>query len=1238
MSDDLVFSGHDHDALLSVDEMDSVWSSNAGLTQTFNKQIKSRSFYNKQFDCFNLPAYDPSVSDDSSRSINGDIFNVAKDLDKNKMEHGRGFVKRGLNGMGFVESVSGCGGVIGAFKKSYNNRVENRRRNGGNDVHFDAMKRTTKKCDVQFNNVSDSGDGPVVNATSQSRALPKFNGDKNVIKLNVPDVVTNYCDDVYVVEDHNDIDHLESLNKVLESCSDGVQGGGVGSSDLNCSSTPPTTGFSKLFKESASNGDNLMKVKKVDAINVLLMNARSLQDKAAEVATVAEELETDILLITETWMDGLAVQVRGFVKVALDSKTKGHGGGSAIYVRQRLFASCREIAVKNKKNSDNGFQIAAIECLDFTIVCVYRSPSIVKGDSCTQAKLANILEKNFKNSSKLIICGDFNLPSIKSWDNEAPMHGSRSDLFLKNMSDSLGWHQIIHEPTHDLGNILDLVFVEDLCDVSDAKVLNQKDYFSDYKLDHKLITFRINLNQVLRNETKKVIILHKKLDIQKYHEELDKCNLNKIEHDYKYDLNAYYGAIKDAIISSYMKAVPTKPITEGVASKLDQEVKSLVKKVRKFRRKRDWRNFRIFKKRLNGAHQKMKKDDLMKWIQKMDRDRNHLYKTFKEANNGKKSIRCLQDPDGNYTRDEKEMADLLQQKYTGNFGDKTEKSVNWEDSIGDKEKLDSILLTEEEVESKINSLPLKTSCGMDEVNNIMLRKAIRKIVRHLTNIYNLSIQTGVFPEDSKVTRVLPVPKGGDLSLVENWRPVSLGSNFFKPCESMIRDRIEVFLDNSAFFSESQFGFSFNISREDNLTKHLKRLLDITNGGGKASTILWDYKAAFDLVDHGILLDKLYACGVTGMVGRWIENWLKDREQEVEINQKRSVRTAITSGVLQGSVLGPTLFKIFVNDAPNIVVNIDGVWISLFADDTKMAARTETEEEAAKLQLAIDGLVEYSEFNKMKPNLKKLVVLHHNHVRGSEPRFTADGVEIPAVDSAKDLGVLVDRGLTFGDHFSRNYGRAYQATIQSLRRIKGSNFSTFHLVWNLYILPVLINGVLITGIDHDKKAIKDFHRIYRIFWSKKCPPKDYDTPMPLPPNLQVNLEEWIYIFKIRRNMLKVTHDVPSIPVVSRKHLDREVKRVPSTLEQLENLNDRRKIVRDVASRMSIKFDTLMSTLDDNKFEDRQVKFNLEKFRVYIRKNILEQTEDYKNLAGSLQRGRLWSQFDAWRIKRNKLRSS
>ena len=110
------------------------------------------------------------------------------------------------------------------------------------------------------------------------------------------------------------------------------------------------------------------------------------------------------------------------------------------------------------------------------------------------------------------------------------------------------------------------------------------------------------------------------------------------------------------------------------------------------------------------------------------------------------------------------------------------------------------------------------------------------------------------------------------------------------------------------------------------------------------------------------------------------------------------------------------------------------------------------------------------------------------------------------------------------------------------------------------------------------------------------------------------------------------------MVSRKHLDREVKRVPSTLEQLENLNDRRKIVRDVASRMSIKFDTLMSTLDDNKFEDRQVKFNLKKFRVYVRKNILEQTEDYKNLAGSLQRGRLWSQFDAWRIKRNKLRSS
>ena len=213
----------------------------------------------------------------------------------------------------------------------------------------------------------------------------------------------------------------------------------------------------------------------------------------------------------------------------------------------------------------------------------------------------------------------------------------------------------------------------------------------------------------------------------------------------------------------------------------------------------------------------------------------------------------------------------------------------------------------------------------------MLKECIDFVALPLLHIFNLSLSTGIFPSQLKTSRIIPIFKKGNKSRVANYRPVSLMSFFGKVLEKIIKKQIEEFLSESKYIRDSQHGFSRGKSCLSNLLICQDSIIQMIDEGSSVDIIYLDFQKAFDKVPHHRLLEKIKEAGVEGELLNWLGNWLKGRTQRVGINGCFSDWSEVTSGVPQGSILGPLLFTIYINDLE------DGISSKMlkFADDSKL---------------------------------------------------------------------------------------------------------------------------------------------------------------------------------------------------------------------------------------------------------------------------------------------------------------
>ena len=230
------------------------------------------------------------------------------------------------------------------------------------------------------------------------------------------------------------------------------------------------------------------------------------------------------------------------------------------------------------------------------------------------------------------------------------------------------------------------------------------------------------------------------------------------------------------------------------------------------------------------------------------------------------------------------------------------------------------------------------------------------------------MEEGRIPDDWRLANVTPIFKKGKKGDPGNYRPVNLTNVIGKVMERVVKGNLTNFIERNNLISNSQHGFRAGRSPQTNLIEFMNVTTKWLDDEERFDVIYLDFSKAFDKVCHSRLMVKLEEVGVTGKVLDWLGDWLKGRKQRVKVEDDFSEWMEVVSGVVQGSVLGGILFDLFIDDIDEAAV---GATVKKFADDTKIAKRVETEEDAEQMQRIVDNLAIWAEHwgmdNTMKPS-------------------------------------------------------------------------------------------------------------------------------------------------------------------------------------------------------------------------------------------------------------------------------
>ena len=681
------------------------------------------------------------------------------------------------------------------------------------------------------------------------------------------------------------------------------------------------------------------------------------------------------------------------------------------------------------------------------ILVIYRSPN---SSEVNNNELISLINNTYHlNSDELIILGDFNYPSI-NWNTlstDKHPHSAEYSILKCVLDNSL--LQYVTSPTRQRGsdrpNILDLVFAK-------RDVISNLSIISPIgKSDHASITFDINISSYKQSSSTKKLNFFKAdyISICSHIRKIDWSPLLKssdIDYAWNYFISKIYPLID--------KFVPLHCDSKHQINLSSSEILLIKSKHRLWTRYMENQTpenrlkYTRARNKVKNLARRKRNDFENSLACNSKKNPKAIWKYINSKSKNSSSITCITSEDGTKLYGDQEIAETFN-KFFASVYQKEPLGLPTIPQESDK-TLAHITISEAEVLHQLKEININKPPGPDNIHPKFLMETSNLISKPLTHLFNLSLKSGSLPKDWKTSKVTPIFKSGSKSCTNNYRPISVNSNVCKILEKILRDALMSHLMNNNLLSVEQHGFVPKKSTCLQLLLYMDRLTEAFENNSSLISVYFDFRKAFDTVPHKRLIHKLKTVGITGHLRSWLENYLENRFHYVQVGHSKSTLVKQTSGIPQGTILGPILFLIYVNDLPKCI-NATSL---LFADDLKIFSDNIN----LNLQTEINKLSDWSENWLLKFNPLKCKYMSYGNEMVLPLHINNSPIE--NTNQQKDLGIIFDSKLDFNQHIHEKVSKANQILGIVRRSFKFLNYSSFLKLYKALVRNHLEYGVVI----------------------------------------------------------------------------------------------------------------------------------------------------------------------------------
>ena len=837
-----------------------------------------------------------------------------------------------------------------------------------------------------------------------------------------------------------------------------------------------------------------------EELTILHINIRSLIKNINKLEQLLVNMKEtpDAICVSETRLkshhsDDHVPYIDGYHPVTSDLRndSKTEAGGVVIYIKDIYTYKCRkDLYMKINNCEDVWVEVKTNSRKPIIITSIYRHPK--QNFLNFQDTFMKAIDNVSKSKLRYYLFGDWNINLIKYNENN-------NVKFYVDMLHSRNSRNLVNKPTrvtNTSATLIDHIYSNDASNPLTPGIIasDTSDHFPTFL---KIKNSKENVHEIKISYIRDMKNFDDRLFVEDLQRKFENMQSN-VFINHTANVNSVFNKFHQILKNTVEEHAPLRPITEQEKRKFSKPwvTKGILKSIEirdiyymkskknpiykdKYRKQRNWVTHLIAK-----SHKKCNIEKISKANNKSKAMWEVINQSLRrKRKKSKVEITKIKNKQNEIVTNKQGIANTFNDFFV-NVGKNMAKHLpHINNNINCSANANSMFFTNTtccEIEELIKSLNRRKAIRSEDVATRFIQIASSVISPILTNIFNLCLDSGVYPDQLKVAQVFPIHKKGLMEICSNFRPISILSQFNKIYEKIISKRLHSFFERYNILSRDQYGFRKNMSTSYAVYDLVENIIKNKEKKNYSCALFVDLSKAFDTVNHKILLNKLEHYGVRGLPLRLIKSYLTGRKQYTMVNGVKSCELLIDIGVPQGSVLGPLLFLIYINDLPLVTDSIS----KLYADDTCLLISAPTLNDLQiKANSEMNRMYKWMLSNKLSLNYSKTkFMLFQRQKKSPTLNLYINDNKIEQVSCFDYLGVKIDNRLSWKDHIKHLESKLAQScgAIARIRHITSQK--CLRVLYYGHVYSYLQYAVLAwsTANKNDMKKLTSLHnRIIRL---------------------------------------------------------------------------------------------------------------------------------------------------------------